>query len=144
MDQIKLKEEKNDEEKNNDEDEDEFVDESRNNISKINKTNESEEDIQFLGGDDEEPNMLKVPVSRMGNRIRDGFEIQSMSERSMYGSVVNSLMNLNGNENESQQDKAPIPKQVEANEIEFGQMKNLHELIQKMKTRLCKPEDILM
>jgi hypothetical protein len=69
--------------------------------------------------------------------------IDISGEENSVTNNINSMMHLNPTNGEMNS-KTKIPEQVPSTEVDFSNMKNFDELIQKFQTRLCKPEDLLI
>lgn len=113
----------------------------KNNSGAANRALPEEEDVEFLGG--ESDGYLRGPLNSQPSRLREGGH-QSYSESFMQ-SGMNSMMHLNADYQNENNQKEEVPySPVAMDSSQFANMKNLDELISKMQTRLCKPEDTLI
>lgn len=93
----------------------------------------------MMQGGDKEKKRKKDPKKKhmrgdSASSNKDLLKNDSPDEDAM-SSQINSFMQMHN---------ASVAQQISANNNEFANMKNLDDLIQKLTTKLCKPEDMLI
>lgn len=114
----------------------------KNNNGQATRALPEEEEVEFLGGESE--GYLRGPLNSQP-RLRERDNAAPSYSESMLHSGMNSMMHLNADYQPENNQKEEVPHSpVAMDSNQFANMKNLDELISKMQTRLCKPEDTLI